>query len=100
MFPGCLISNVNVSLFYRILSSYLSGFFSLPVVRSTGERLNHEQVVNQLDTDTVEYTTSYGAVSGFAETFHVSIRVELDQYGTAISWLKDLLHGSVFEKER
>ena len=38
--------------------------------------------------------------SVFAETMRVSIKVDKDLYETAIVWLKDLVYGSEFDKER
>ena len=36
----------------------------------------------------------------FAETMRVSIRVEVAKYELAVAWLRDLLYGSEFTKER
>ena len=80
----------------RHVSTYVYSFFSLPVKRSTGERLSHEEVVNKLDDETV----AYGAGNTFEELLCVSIKVEKDRYETAVSWLKDLFYGSEFDKER
>ncbi|EKM83806.1 hypothetical protein AGABI1DRAFT_124130 [Agaricus bisporus var. burnettii JB137-S8] len=82
------------------LSTYLSSFFSLPVVRQTGEKLSHEQVVNQLDDETVSYDAAFGVAETFTENFRVSIKVELSSYEKAIAWLRDLVYGSVFDRER
>ena len=85
---------------YRHVSTYVSSFFSLPVKRSTGERLSHEEVVNKLDDETVAYGAEFGANNTFEELLRVSIKVEKDRYETAVSWLKDLFYGSEFDKER
>ncbi len=82
------------------MSTYLSAFFSLPVKRSTGEKLNHEEVVHRLDSDTVSYEVALGVNSVFTETMRVSIKVETAQYEHAIAWLKDLVYGSEFDKDR
>lgn len=82
------------------MSTYLSAFFSLPVKRSTGEKLNHEEVVHRLDSDTVSYEVALGVNSVFTETARVSIKVETAQYEHAIAWLKDLVYGSEFDKDR
>ncbi|KAI9060189.1 hypothetical protein FKP32DRAFT_1595582 [Trametes sanguinea] len=82
------------------ISAYLSSFFSLPVKRSTGEKLNHEEVVHRLDSDTVSYEVACGVNNVFTETMRVSIKVEAAQYENAIAWLKDLVYGSEFDKER
>jgi Zn-dependent M16 (insulinase) family peptidase len=84
----------------RHISTYVSSFFSLPVKRSTGERLSHEEVVNKLDDETVAYGAELGTGGAFEELLRVSIKVEKDRYETAVSWLKDLFYGSEFDKER
>lgn len=85
---------------HRHISTYLAALFSLPVTRSNGERLSHEEVVNQLDNDTVQYEVNLGVNGAFAETVRVTIRVEVAQYDSAISWLKDLMYGAEFTKDR
>ncbi|GJE87608.1 Zn-dependent peptidase M16-like protein [Phanerochaete sordida] len=79
---------------------YLSSFFSLPVTRHNGEQLSHEEVVNRLDNDTVSYDIGLGSNGRFMETIRVAIRVQTAQYESAVAWLKDLLYGSKFDKER
>jgi Zn-dependent M16 (insulinase) family peptidase len=70
------------------------------VIRASGERLTHEEVVNQLDNDTVSYEATMGGSGAFSEVLRVSIKVERNSYDIAVSWLRDLLHGSQFDKER
>lgn len=82
------------------LSTYLSSFFSLPVNRHTGEKLSHEQVINQLDDETVSYEAAFGISDAFTENFRVSIKVEVSAYEKAVAWLRDLIYGSEFTKER
>lgn len=82
------------------ITLYLSSFFSLPIHRSNGERLNHEEVVHRLDSDTVSYEVAVGVNSIFNDALRVSIKVEVGQYEEAIAWLKDLIYGSEFDKER
>ncbi len=80
--------------------TYVDTFFSLPIVRHNGVRLTHEDVVNQLDNDTVEYRVDLGIFGFFSESFRVSIEVEVAAYETAVAWLRDLIYGSEFDKER
>ena len=82
------------------MTVYLSAFFSLPVRRSTGERLKHEEVVHRLDSDTVSYEVALGVSGSFTETMRVSIKVDRDLYETSVAWLKDLVYGSEFDKDR
>jgi len=82
------------------MSAYLSSFFSLPVQRQSGIRLSHEEVINQLDNETVSYEIGLGISGSFSDTFRVSIKVEVAQYEKAIAWLKDLVYGAEFNEER
>jgi len=82
------------------MSAYLSSFFSLPVQRQSGIRLSHEEVINQLDNETVSYEIGLGISDSFSDTFRVSIKVEIAQYEKAIAWLKDLVYGAEFNEER
>ncbi|EIN14202.1 hypothetical protein PUNSTDRAFT_49027 [Punctularia strigosozonata HHB-11173 SS5] len=82
------------------VSTYLSSFFSLPVRRASGEYLTHEQVINQLDDETVSYEVSLGMSNQFTELLRISLKVEVGMYDAAVAWLKDLLYGSEFTKER
>ena len=84
----------------RYIQPYIGSFFSLPVKRRSGERLSHEEVVDQLDEQTVFYDVDPGISGMFAETLQVTIRVELAKYELAVAWLRDLLYGSEFTKER
>jgi hypothetical protein len=84
----------------RYIQLYLNSFFSLPVKRQSGEHLSHEQVVDQLDDQTVSYEVNLGISGTFTETLRVTIRVEVAKYELAVAWLRDLLYGSEFAKER
>ena len=69
--------------------------------RGSGESLTYEQVVNKLDEETVSYDIGFGTGTGmFPETMRITLKVEPANYEVAISWLKDLIYGSVFDKER
>ncbi|KAL0580364.1 hypothetical protein V5O48_001609 [Marasmius crinis-equi] len=82
------------------ISTYLSAFFALPVKRMSGERLTHEEVINKLDNETVSYEVGLGLGSSFSQALRVSIKVETAAYETAIAWLRDLVYGAEFNKER
>ncbi|KAK1232703.1 hypothetical protein PQX77_004179 [Marasmius sp. AFHP31] len=84
----------------RHVSTYLSAFFALPVNRMSGERLTHEEVINKLDDETVSYEVGLGVSGSFSQTLRVSIKVETSAYETAIAWLRDLVYGAEFNKER
>ena len=62
--------------------------------------LSHEEVVNQLDNETVSYAVGLGVMNSFTDILHVSIKVEIAHYETAIAWLKDVVFGAEFNKDR
>ena len=62
--------------------------------------LSHEEVINQLDNETVSYEVDLGVSYYFTDIFRVSIEVEIAHYETAIAWLKDLVYGADFDKDR
>ena len=84
----------------RYISTYLSSFFALPVRRASGLNLSHEEVINKLDNETVSYEVGLGVGGGFTDIFRVSMKVEIAHYETAIAWLKDLVYGAEFDKDR
>lgn len=86
--------------FLRYLSTYAAAFFSLPVKLENGEVLGHEEVVNQLDDLTVSYEAGLGLSDQFTEFARISFKVETAHYESAVTWLRDLVWGAVFDKER
>ncbi|KAF9044800.1 hypothetical protein BDZ89DRAFT_1191615 [Hymenopellis radicata] len=83
-----------------LLSTYISALFALPIHRQSGEVLTHEEVINKLDDETVSYDVGLGTAGAFAEMLRISIKVEVASYETAIAWLRDLVYGARFDKER
>lgn len=75
-------------------------FFSLPIVRADGSKLSHEDVINQLNDQTVDYFVDYGAGGAFEELMRVQLKVEKHQYANSVAWLRDLIFGSVFSVDR
>ena len=46
------------------------------------------------------YEASLGISKVIEETLRVTIRVEVAKYHEAVAWLRDLIYGSMFDKER
>lgn len=81
-----------------LLPLYLLNFFDTPILR--GARLDFEDVVTQLEKDTVSYTIDSGAEFGNAELIRIRLQVEPEKYETAIEWIRDLLLHSIFDEAR
>ncbi|WVR06565.1 hypothetical protein IAU60_003596 [Kwoniella sp. DSM 27419] len=88
----------------RELAPYFTLFqnalFSLGVKRGNGTELSHEEVVNQLNDLTVSQSTHFEFRGSFAEILCVGLKVQKDQYEQAITWIRDLVTGAVFTKDR
>lgn len=95
-----LISAQSVPVQLRpLLSVYMEAFFNLPVERD-GKTIDFEQVVVELERDTVGYTIEGARGLGNSEMLRISFQVELEQYNTAIGWLQELSWNSIFDVER
>ncbi|CED82231.1 cytoplasm protein [Phaffia rhodozyma] len=81
-------------------SLWQDSFFSLPIKRANGSELSHEDVINQLNDQTVQYYTDYGCAGAFQDLLRIQIKVEKHQYGSTIAWIRDLIWGSTFVKDR
>lgn len=83
---------------FQYLPVYLGSFFSLPVKRFDGTILPYEEVVRQLDEETVEYEIRLG--TALSQTVEIMLKIEKTKYKKMIGWLSDLLWGSVFDPDR
>ena len=82
-----------------LLAIYMDNFFSTPVVRD-GKKIDFEQMIMELERDTVAYNMESGQVIGNPETIIIKIQVEVEKYQTAIQWLRDLIFSSIFDIKR
>ena len=82
-----------------LLPIYLGNFFTTPIVRND-RQLDFEDVVKELDRDTVGYGFQAASKLGNPEVLNLSIQVEAEKYDLAIRWAKDLLWNSIFDIER
>lgn len=81
-----------------LLSVYTEGFFNLPISRN-GKTISFEDVVIELERDTVYYHISNGFISS-PHQLRISLQAEREKYPTLISWLKELAWNSIFDIER
>ena len=82
-----------------LLSIYMEAFFNLPIKR--GDKIiDFQQVVTELERDTVGYSIDSASALGNAEGIRISFQVEIERYEVAIKWLTELLYNSIFDVER
>ncbi|KAK4137936.1 hypothetical protein BT67DRAFT_372256 [Trichocladium antarcticum] len=82
-----------------LLSLFADNFFNSPVMRD-GQRLKFEDVVKQLEKDTVSYHISSASRLGDAEGVAIQFQFEPEKYATIISWLHTLMFDIVFDPVR
>jgi Zn-dependent M16 (insulinase) family peptidase len=82
-----------------LLSIYMEAFFNLPIKRD-GKIIDFQQVVTELERDTVGYSIDSASALGNVEGIRISFQVELERYEVAIKWLTELLYSSIFDVER
>jgi Zn-dependent M16 (insulinase) family peptidase len=82
-----------------LLSIYFEAFFNLPIKRD-GQVIDFQQVVTELERDTVGYNIDSASALGNVEGIRISFQVEIQRYEVAIKWLLELLYQSIFDIER
>ncbi|EMC91218.1 hypothetical protein BAUCODRAFT_318806 [Baudoinia panamericana UAMH 10762] len=80
-----------------LLTLYLANFFTTPVMRD-GARIEFEDVVLELERETVSY--SINTVRGNVEMLSVSFEAESDRYESIISWLRTMLFDAIDDPVR
>lgn len=82
-----------------LLSLFIDNFFDTPIFRD-GKRVEFEQVVTELEHDTIKYEMKGGSGLGDAEGLMIQFRVERDKYETAIQWIRRMMFDSIFDATR
>lgn len=81
------------------LGIYLKNFFRTPIVRD-GKRIGFEQVIIDLEKDTIQYGIDHGALIGNTEMIYIHFVTEADKSKDIAQWIVDLMVNSVFDTER
>ena len=82
-----------------LLPLFADNFFNSPVMRD-GNRMEFEDVVKQLEKDTISYHLNSASRIGDNEGMALQFQVEPDKYTTMISWLRTLMFDIVFDPVR
>lgn len=80
-----------------LLSLYLMNFFTTPVMRD-GKRIEFEDVVVELEKDTVDYDISSGPGNG--ELIQIAFQVEAEKYEAAIRWIRTTVFDAILDEIR
>lgn len=82
-----------------LLPLFMDNFFNTPIMRG-GKKIEFEEVVTQLEQDTVSYTMSGGGRLSDAEGLAIQFQVEPEKYAAAIEWIRTMMFDSVFDVPR
>ncbi|KAK3378364.1 Metalloenzyme, LuxS/M16 peptidase-like protein [Podospora didyma] len=82
-----------------LLPLFADNFFNSPVMRD-GQRIIFEDVVKQLEKDTISYQISGARQVGDQEGMVLQFQVEPEKYSTIISWLRTLMFDIIFDPIR
>ncbi|KAL2197351.1 Metalloenzyme, LuxS/M16 peptidase-like protein [Corynascus similis CBS 632.67] len=74
-------------------------FFNSPVMRD-GKRLEFEEVVKQLEKDTISYHITSSSRLGDYEGVAIQFQVDREKYATIISWLRTLMFDLILDPVR
>ncbi|KAH7318215.1 Metalloenzyme, LuxS/M16 peptidase-like protein [Stachybotrys elegans] len=74
-------------------------FFNTHIMRD-GELVNFEQVVMELERDTVGYGISSARSIGDPDGIMLQIQVEKDKYAAAVKWIRTMMFDTVFDPKR
>ena len=76
---------------------YMMNFFTTPITRD-GKRIEFEDVVMELERDTVAYDLDSGPGNG--ELLHITFQVEAEKYEAAIEWIRTMLFDNEVDEAR
>ena len=82
-----------------LLSLFMDNFFNTPIKRG-GEKIGFEQVVTELEQDTISYSMSGGGRVGDSEGLVIQFQIEPEKYAAAIKWIRTMMFDSVFDETR
>ncbi|GAB1314124.1 Peptidase M16 inactive domain-containing protein [Madurella fahalii] len=84
-----------------LLPLFADNFFNSPVMRD-GKRMEFEEVVKQLEKDTVSYQISSASRLGLGDYEGVGLQFQVDpeKYATTVSWLRTLMFDVIFDPVR
>lgn len=82
-----------------LLSIFSDNFFNTHIMRD-GKQIDFEQVVMELERDSIGYGMGSSRSLGDADGFLVQFQVEPDKYPAAVNWLRTMMFDSVFDPQR
>ena len=82
-----------------LMPIFTDNFFNTPIKRN-GEQVTFEQVVMELERDTVSYGIHSARSLGDVDGLMIQFSVEPDKYVAAVNWLRTMAFDSIFHPTR
>lgn len=82
-----------------LMSIFMDNFFNTPIKRD-GKMVSFEDVVMELEKDTISYALNGGGRVYDPESVFLSFQVEPEKYTAIIEWIRALMFDSVFDLRR
>jgi Zn-dependent M16 (insulinase) family peptidase len=82
-----------------LMPLFADNFFNTPVLKN-GRRMDFENVVMQLEKETVSYAINGGGRIGDPEAIMMQFIVEPNKYETIIDWIRTMMFDSIFDPMR
>jgi len=82
-----------------LLALFSDNFFNSPVQRD-GQRVGFEDVVKELERDTISYRLESGYKIGDQESIVLQFVVEPEKYAAIIRWIRTMMFDSIFDPLR
>ncbi|KAK8047446.1 hypothetical protein PG996_015510 [Apiospora saccharicola] len=94
------VGTTDIPVKYKPLVSLFNDyFFNTPILRD-GKRVEFEEVVMELEKDTIDYSIEFAHRYGDTESVVIKMQIEPENYAKTIDWLKTLMFDSVFDVTR
>lgn len=82
-----------------LMSIFSDNFFNTHIKRD-GQQINFEQVVMELERDSVGYDIGNSRQLGDSEGYMIQFQAEPEKYAAAVNWLRTMMFDSVFDPIR
>ena len=82
-----------------LIGVYSTNFYATPIMKD-GKRVEFEDVIIELEQDTIEFSIGRGTEIGSSEMLYIPFVAEAEKFEAVVKWLKTLLVDSIFDTER
>ncbi|KAI5461624.1 Metalloenzyme, LuxS/M16 peptidase-like protein [Mariannaea sp. PMI_226] len=82
-----------------LMPIFSDNFFNTHIIRD-GEKVGFEQVVMELERDTISYSLNSARSLGDPDGLMIQFQVEPEKYAAAVEWIRTMMFDSIFDPQR